>query len=537
MKVGFIFLFFYFYVNNFIYEITFTFNLTFLVNLTNNDKYDVTIIGAGLGGLLTAALLSKEGFKVLVLEKNKQIGGALQSFGIDKKLFESAVHYMGSLSEGQTLYKIFNHLGVLPQLSLRKLDEDCFDEIIIADKHYKLAQGYEVFIDQLHAYFPSSKANIESYCREVKRMCDHFSLYSLRLGSLEEKQKVIGDGYWETLSNLVENEELKNVLSGNNLLYAGTKYKTPFFLHALIQNSYIEGSWKFDAGSAQLAKLLQNCIVSNGGSVLRNIEVVSMMDKQGEIECVTDKDGNKYFSKSFVSNLHPLHTYNLIDSSLIKPITRRRILNVPHTKSCFMVNVSLKPRQIPYLNHNIYFHTISDVWYDVENIVGAKPKSITLFSYEDKLNPGFASAISILGFMDYDTVLEWQGSYRTTSFNDSRCEKYEEWKGKVSEHYIDLASQKIVGLKQAISYVDACSPLTYRDYLSSPNGSIYGVRKDVGDLVNTTFATRTKFKNLFFTGQNINIHGVLGVAITALLTAGEFINLEDLLIKINKRAD
>ena len=78
-----------------------------------SNKYDTVIIGAGLGGLLCAAILSKEGYKVLVLEKNKQIGGCLQSFGLDSKLFDAAVHYIGSLSEDQTLHKIFSYLGIV----------------------------------------------------------------------------------------------------------------------------------------------------------------------------------------------------------------------------------------------------------------------------------------------------------------------------------------------------------------------------------------------------------------------------------------
>ena len=38
------------------------------------------IIGGGLGGLFTGAILSKEGFKVTVLEKNTTVGGGLQNF-------------------------------------------------------------------------------------------------------------------------------------------------------------------------------------------------------------------------------------------------------------------------------------------------------------------------------------------------------------------------------------------------------------------------------------------------------------------------
>ncbi|HEY8915657.1 MAG TPA: NAD(P)-binding protein, partial [Chitinophaga sp.] len=38
-------------------------------------SYDVAIIGSGLGGLVCGALLSRNGYRVAVFEKNKQIGG------------------------------------------------------------------------------------------------------------------------------------------------------------------------------------------------------------------------------------------------------------------------------------------------------------------------------------------------------------------------------------------------------------------------------------------------------------------------------
>ena len=94
--------------------------------IKQNSEYEIIVIGAGLGGLLSAALLSIEGYKVAVFEKNKQIGGNLQSFAVDGKLFESAVHYIGSLQKGQTLYKIFNYLDIINDISLKKLDEYCF---------------------------------------------------------------------------------------------------------------------------------------------------------------------------------------------------------------------------------------------------------------------------------------------------------------------------------------------------------------------------------------------------------------------------
>ena len=70
--------------------------------------YDVVIIGSGLGGLVCGAVLGMNGYKVCILEKNKQIGGCLQTFARNKTILDTGVHYIGALGEGQTLNKIFS---------------------------------------------------------------------------------------------------------------------------------------------------------------------------------------------------------------------------------------------------------------------------------------------------------------------------------------------------------------------------------------------------------------------------------------------
>ena len=46
----------------------------------NMSKYDIIIIGSGLGGLECGAILSKEGYHVCVLEKNELFGGCFQTY-------------------------------------------------------------------------------------------------------------------------------------------------------------------------------------------------------------------------------------------------------------------------------------------------------------------------------------------------------------------------------------------------------------------------------------------------------------------------
>ncbi|WP_278582202.1 NAD(P)-binding protein, partial [Prevotella denticola] len=77
------------------------------------------IIGGGLGGLFTGALLSHEGFKVTVLEKNSTAGGGLQNFRRFGMKFDTGMHIIGGMHPGGNIYRICQYLGIADRVQLR----------------------------------------------------------------------------------------------------------------------------------------------------------------------------------------------------------------------------------------------------------------------------------------------------------------------------------------------------------------------------------------------------------------------------------
>lgn len=194
------------------------------------DRYDIVIMGSGLGGLVCGAILSKEGYKVCILEKNRQIGGNLQTFVRNKCIFDSGVHYIGGLDKGQNLYQIFQYLGIMDQLKLQRLDMDAFDVVLFHDDErvFQYAQGYDRFIENLAREFPEEREAIVRYCDAIRNVCQKFPLYNLRSGSYFEKMETVETGARTFIDSLTTNETLRQVLAGNNLLYAGWPIKRRF---------------------------------------------------------------------------------------------------------------------------------------------------------------------------------------------------------------------------------------------------------------------------------------------------------------------
>lgn len=151
-----------------------------------SKPYDIVIIGSGLGGLCCATILSKEGYKVCVLEKNRQLGGSLQIFSRDKVIFDTGIHYIGGLDEGQNLYRYFKYLGLMDKLRLKRMDMDGFDRISFEgdETEYKHAQGYENFIRVLSEQFPGEEKNIRAYCEKMQEICRFFPPLFCRLLTL-----------------------------------------------------------------------------------------------------------------------------------------------------------------------------------------------------------------------------------------------------------------------------------------------------------------------------------------------------------------
>ncbi len=95
--------------------------------------------------------------------------------------------------------------------------------------------------------------------------------------------------------------------------------------------------------------------------------------------------------------------------------------------------------------------------------------------------------------------------------------------------------KKFPGLRKHIRATYASTPLTYRDYIGSETGGMYGFVKDANQPLKNNLPTRTKVKNLLLTGQSVNMHGILGVTICAVLTCSEILGRDYLLQKINAK--
>ena len=498
-------------------------------------RHQVIIIGSGLGGLLTALFLAKEGYDVGIIEQNKQIGGCLQTFSFDKKIFDSAVHYIGAMDEGQAQQRIFQYAGITDQLKMRRLDQECFDENWHGDQESSfLAQGVPSFRQSLINQFPKERAAIEAYMERLKFTTDRFPLFNLRAGKGHEKNEVNTQSLQEILSKIGASNSLQNAICGNAILYAGEAESTPFFQHALIQTSYINGAYKFECGSSQISKLLWKQISGFGGTIYRHEQVSELTVEAGKIKLVKTKSGASFEGDHFISNIHPQKTIELLsDPSPLKNIFRKRIAESPNTIGCLMLNLSLHPGKLTYVNHSVNWHAGNSL--DSVAHCTDFPSNYSLYFTEDAHQRGFSESISVLAYIPTEWFSLWKSSYNTTASPSPRGSDYVDYKNALAEKLLQKIYERLPELKGSVQSMKVATPLSFRDYQGSMEGSMYGMLKDVRRLTQSSLTPQTKIPNLFLTGQNVNLHGILGVSMSALTTVGQFTGLDYLLQKINKR--
>lgn len=499
------------------------------------DSFDVIIIGSGMGGLVCGDLLSREGYRVCIIEKNKQLGGCLQTYVRDKVIFDSGVHYLGGLDRGQNLYQIFKYMDLMDKLKLERQDKDVFDKIMIDgdDNEYPFAQGYENFIAKLLVYFPDEEQALRNYCEKIKEVCSKFPLYNLRAnGSYSEKSGVLEISAKDFIDSITTNEKLRAVLAGNNALYAGQGDTTPFYVHALILNSYIESSWKCIDGGSQISKYIARNIRERGGVIYRDTPVVKIEADNEKVTHVVLKDGSIKKATYFISNMHPVNTLQMIESGLIKNVYRKRLNALANSVSSFTLNIIFKKDSYRYHKHNVYWHKEGRVWDATDYTEANWPLSYAVFMSAHSKSESYAESMTVLTYMRYEEVAQWQDTFNTVSDKMDRGTAYDAFKKAKAERLLDIIEKKFPGIRMHIQTYYSATPLSFRDYIGNDDGSLYGIAKDYKDPLKTLISPRTKIPNLYFTGQNLNLHGILGAAMSGLVTTCALIGNETIIEKI-----
>lgn len=492
------------------------------------------IIGGGMGGLFTGALLAKNGCRVTVLEKNRTAGGGLQTFVRDGEQFDTGMHIVGGFGENGSLRKICGYLGILDRLSVRDCDSDCADSLtyLSTGETYRMGNGRERFVENLCSAFPEEKAGILAYVDALYAMADGFNLYNLRpeeslMPTLPDDALTPAD---EFIARYAGSPKLRDVLAYMNPMYGGVAGHTPAYVHALLNVLFINGRSRFEGSSQQLADALVHVIESFGGRVETGTEVVRISVEDRKVTFVETASGQHFQADYCISAVHPCELLRLTGDSGFSKAYRTRLREIPNSYSAFVLFIVLKDNTFPYINHTCYCQTdYGKVWQHAELPDEGWPHGFMYMTPPDRNQGHWAKRLTINCIMPFEEVRQWDA----TSIG-RRGDSYLAWKKARTEQVLDKMERLHPGFRNMVESVSAASPLTVRDYYHTKDGALYGYRKDCRDIALSQLPVYTKVGNLLLTGQNVNLHGICGVPLTAVMTAEAIVGRNRIIENINQ---
>ncbi|XP_052574964.1 all-trans-retinol 13,14-reductase [Peromyscus californicus insignis] len=517
------------------------------------EKLDAVVIGSGIGGLASAAILAKAGKRVLVLEQHSKAGGCCHTFRENGLEFDTGIHYIGNMQEG--------NIGrfILDQITEGQLDwapmASPFDIMILEGpdgrKEFPMYSGRKEYIQGLKEKFPQEEAVIDKYMELVKvvsRGVFHAILLKFLPLTLTQLLNKLGlltrfspfcrastQSLAEVLQQLGASPELQAVLSYIFPTYGVTPSHTTFSLHAMLVDHYLQGAYYPRGGSSEIAFHIIPVIQRAGGAVLTHATVQCvLLDSDGRACGVSVKKGHELVNihcPIVISSAGLFNTYQhlLPESVRCLPDVKKQLAMVRPGMSMFSVFVCLRGTKeelkLPCTNYYVYFDTDMDkaMKHYVSMPKEKAPEHIPLIfiafpsskdpTWEDRFPD--RSTMTMLIPMAFEWFEEWQEEPK-----GKRSADYETLKSAFLEASMSVVMKLFPHLEGKVESVTGGSPLTNQYYLAAPRGATYGADHDLARLHPRAMASlraQTPIPNLYLTGQDIFTCGLMGALQGALL--------------------
>ena len=511
---------------------------SFKKNYSTEENYDAIIIGSGIGGLTTAAFLSKEGLKVLVLERHYTAGGFTHVFKRKGYEWDVGIHYIGEVQRpNSAIRRIFDYIsdGKLKWADMGRV----YDRIIIGKKEYELVKGVENFKKRLFTYFPDEKVAITQYVElifsTVKSMGSFYSSKALppfisklvggkmRRKYLEYAKKTTH----EVLHSITQNESLIKVLTGQYGDYGLPPKQSSFAMHASVVKHYFNGGSFPVGGSSQIVKSIDPVIEKSSGTILINAEVDQVLVEKNKAIGVQMKGGKKFYARNIVSSTGIFNTYEKLlppsvsDKHHLKKQLNKLKPSVAH--ACLYIGLKGSPEALRLPKNNLWIYPEKGdhdavVAHYLEN--PEAPFPVVYISFPAAKDPSWSerypnrSTIDIITLLPFDLVKEWEGTQWM-----KRGGKYEAFKNEISKRLLEELFKQLPHLKDKIDHYELSTPLTTQNFVNYKEGEIYGIDHTPERFQQKFLKPKTPIKNFYLTGQDIVTAGVGGAMYAGVITA------------------
>ena len=245
------------------------------------QRYDAVVVGAGIGGLVTANLLAREGLAVLLVERHYMVGGYCSTFRRAGFTFDAATHFYPLLGNAETISgRLVRELGV----ETRWVKMDPVDTFHFPDgSRFEVPADYDDYRRRLDGEFPAERERLERFFAEVHEAYMLGLLAYFRGRETERLERFRGLSVRDALDRHFSDEKLKLLLTADCPHWGSAPRRTSFVFDSMLRLSYFLGNFYPVGGSQAFADELARCFEERGGDILMSTHVQRIEVEAGRV--------------------------------------------------------------------------------------------------------------------------------------------------------------------------------------------------------------------------------------------------------------
>ena len=500
-----------------------------------DSKYDVVVIGAGLGGLSAAAALAQRDLSVLCLEKHHLPGGYAGTFVRGRYEFEIALHElsgMGTAENPGALHGMLDQLGILDDLEFIAIPEvyrAIFPEIDIT-----LPVGWGPYEQTLCEAFPEQHKGIRKFLGRIQSLQDEVRFFNdinlldgmpslSQMVQLPFKSRMIaryGQAMFGTILNRDISDPTLRAVIGQLWGYVGQPpSRGSFLLLGACMGTYVGNGPRYIKGrSAALSAAFVQAIERRGGEVRLGCEVAEILTAGGKVTGVVTEEGEAIGAKAVISNLDPSSTCrNLIGVDRVPQRYWRKLQQCVVGPGSFNVYMGLAkpPEELGLTEYEVFVNSNTDIesqyieCRDLPRLFDARPPAapcvaMTCYNHADPdISPPGTSLVSMTTLM---FGRRW---------HDVPPADYYDIKNRVARSMIERVETEFPNLRSAAEVLEVATPVTNMRYTSQVDGAIYGYEQLPFNSTVYRLAHEGPFKGLYFAGAFTNPGGGFELVMTS----------------------
>lgn len=481
-----------------------------LINdLLLKDRYDVIVVGAGLGGMTAACLLAKKGLSVLLIEQQDKPGGSCTSFRRKGITFDV----------GTAMLYGFGDRGFKPFRFLINEIEEPVDVIAHQTLARMTFEGHPItfwpdierFLQDLDRRFPGEEAGLRAFYGDLYKMYAHIvlknevivppsefssrqNIRSLLSGPVQmiKLQKLLSISVRTLLDQYFHGEEIINFFDKLCSAYCYcTADETPAILAAtMFIDNHIGGVYYPAGGAQMLPNKLEKAFERMGGQMLYHCLVDEILIDDGRAYGVRLENGVEVFSTRVIANATVWNIYGkLVRPQHIPPERLAWVQNLeptfPSMTLYLVVNRSALPDQV--LPWEVF----------IENRAIIDNSDLTLYInalVDDTLCPPGKLVITVIA----PNLEKWPA----LDSPEYKSAAYQQQKHSQAQLMLDQIEQHFPGFSSKIETMIVGTPTTIERYLLKNWGAVGGPKNKIGQQMLKRLHARSEWKNLYLCGDS-----------------------------------